>query len=110
MLRFFSSILLAGVLSAGCEPAEAPLPEDLYEDGWDQTTRPQRLGVLRQDLRASLDTLASLEEGSDPHAAEARRSSGLLSALRAELVTTPKGRDEYESFERELEHLAGDSL
>lgn len=72
--RLTTTALLLAPLFLGCETKEKPLPEDVYEKGWDETTRSQRVGLLRQDLQRAHPAarLARTRDGA-PSRGHARR-------------------------------------
>jgi hypothetical protein len=107
--RLTTTALLLAPLFLGCETKEKPLPEDVYEKGWDETTRSQRVGLLRQDLNEHIQLLDSLEPGTERHREAMHDASLTLSALRPELTTTERGKDEYRELETRVEALTGDA-
>ena len=101
--------LLPALLFAGCRAEEPPLPEDVYEDGWDETTRTQRVGLLRSDLSDQLEILRATAPGTQPHQAAIEGATRALSALRPELTSTEQGKVEYRALETQVEALTGDA-
>jgi hypothetical protein len=93
-------------MALGCGRDE-PLPDDLYEEGWDRVSPATRVEVLRADLERSLDEL--------DYVVGARRERLIrvagrqLSALRPELVILEGGEDEYRELERRFEQQSGDA-
>ena len=100
--------LFAAMLAA-CGAESPPLPADVYEEGWDDTTRSQRIQLLRRDLDGQIEALRASEPGSKIHRTMIEDASRTLSTLRPELTTTEHGRDEYRELETLLESLTGDA-
>ncbi len=99
--------LLALFLGFGaCGESEDPLPEDLFEDGWDQATPQQRTKALETEVTQGLERIDA-----DPAAASTRaldELTAMMSALRAELGADAAARARYIELERRLETVTGD--
>jgi len=91
---------------AACGESEDPLPEDIFEDGWDRATPQQRTTALETEITEGLERIES-----DPAAASTRvldDLTAMMSALRAELGADADGRARYVELERRLEAVTGD--
>lgn len=104
-----TSTILSALLLVGCGSEEPPLPDDVYEAGWDETTRSQRIQLLRRDLEDNLDTLRLTAQGTKAHRVASENAARTLSALRPELTPTQSGRSEYRALEARVESLTGDA-
>jgi len=85
---------------AACGESEDPLPEDLFEDGWDQATPQQRTTALETEITEGLERIEA-----DPAAASTRaldELTAMLSALRAELGADSAGRARYDNLNAAL--------
>lgn len=107
--QLVTTVLLFTNLLMGCSAEGPPLPEDIYEDGWDETTRSQRIQVLRRNLDEEVSALRAAEPGTQPHRTAIERATRALSSLRPELATTERGRDEYRDLEAMVEAVTGDA-
>lgn len=110
MTKQATTVLFVASMLAGCSKEEdPPLPEDVYEHGWDETTRSQRIQLLRRDLDDQLEALREAKPGTQNHRTIVEDASRTLSALRPELTSTEHGRDEYRELEIQIEALTGDA-
>lgn len=104
-----AALLLATDLVVGCATEEPPLPDDVYEEGWDETTRAQRIGLLRRDLDAQLSILRETAPGTQIHQDASDAAALALSALRSDMTATEDGKAEYQALESRVEILMGDA-
>lgn len=108
MNRAIAPMLFLGLVGLACRTEQAPLPEDVYENGWDETTQAQRTRLLRDNLEAQLDALGPFEPRSEKHRNKARQAALTLSSLRSELATSEDGKNEYLDIEAHAEAVIGD--